>query len=108
MWIGDTAFVVLLSAGNFQAYRNPWSVILMAWQAVMLVAILWTFRRCGLLSFAAFYFVNTIMVIAPVVWSSWYLGRALVIHLIPLAISAWAVWVVLPAQKWASGSESAA
>jgi serine/threonine-protein kinase len=109
MWIGDTVFVLLLCASNFQGqgYRNPWSIIYAAWGVLALVSNLWMFRRCGLLSFAVFGSMNAIMRTAPVVWSSWYLGRALVVHLIPLAISAWALWVVLSAHARASGSESA-
>jgi hypothetical protein len=64
------------------------------------------FRRCGLLSFAVFGTVYSIMTFPPVDWSSWC--RALVVQLVPLALAAWALWVVLPKHRWASGSESAA
>jgi serine/threonine-protein kinase len=108
-WIGDTAFVLLLSASRFEPHT--WlhqTIILGAWETLTIVVYLWMFRRCGLLSFAVFGCVYEIMLFPPVDWSSWYLSHALVVQLIPLAIAAWALWVVLPAQKWASGSESVA
>jgi tRNA A-37 threonylcarbamoyl transferase component Bud32 len=109
MWVGDTAFVLLLSAFRFQIFTYlHQTIILGVWETLTVVAYLWMFRRCGLLSFAVFGCVHAIMGLTPVDWSSWYLGRALVVQLIPVAIAAWALWVVLPAQKWASGSESVA
>ncbi len=108
LWIGDAVFILLLSATGFQAYSYlHQTIILDLWETLTIVSYLWMFRRCGLLSFAVFFFVYPIMRFPPVDWSSWYFGRALVVQLIPLAIAAWALWVILPAQKWASGSESA-
>ncbi len=107
MWIGDAVFILLLSASRFQVYAYlPQTVILEAWETLTIVAYLWMFRRCGLLSFAVFGSVYPILEFPAVDWSSWYLGRALLVQLIPLAIATWAL-CVLSAQKSASGSESA-
>jgi tRNA A-37 threonylcarbamoyl transferase component Bud32 len=111
MWIGDTAFVLLLSASRLQEYiyySLDQIIILASWETLTVVAYLWMFRRCGLLSFAVFGSAYAVMRLPPVDWSSWYVGRALVVQLIPLAIAAWALWVVLRAPEWASGTESAA
>jgi len=110
IWIGDMVFVLLFSAARFQAgypYLHQ-IVILSAWETLTVLVTLWMFRRCGLLSFAVFSSMCYIMAFSPVDWSSWYLGRALVVQLIPLAIAAWALWIVLSAQRIVSGWESVA
>jgi hypothetical protein len=108
LWIGDAAFVLLLSALHVELYTHLQQTITMAvWETLTIVAYFWILRRYGLLSLAIFGFVGSMMVYPPVDWSRWYAGRALMVQLIPVAIAAWALWVVLPAQKWASGSEPA-
>jgi hypothetical protein len=108
LWIGDVVFILLLTASGFQAYSYlHQTIILGLWETRTVVAYLWMFRRCGLLSFAVFFFVLPIMRFPPVDWSTWYFGRALMIPLIPLAMAAWALWVILPAQKGPPGSDSA-
>jgi hypothetical protein len=48
----------------------------------------------------------TLLVAAQFVWAvplilpSWYAGRALVAVAIPSAMAAWALWVILSAQRW--------
>lgn len=100
VWIGDTAFVLLFSASRFLSYPELQQTILVnAWESLTVVASLRLFRRCGLLSLAAFYFVAPIVAFPAVDWSSWYAGRALLVQLIPVAIATWAVSVILQRRK---------
>ncbi|HEY3835034.1 MAG TPA: serine/threonine-protein kinase [Bryobacteraceae bacterium] len=109
VWIGDTVFVLLVSAAQFQAYAYlHQTIILWLWEALTVVAYLWMFRRCGVLSFTVYGFLVNIMRFPPVDWSSWYAARALLVQLIPLAIAGWALWVVLSARNESSPSEAAA
>jgi hypothetical protein len=96
VWIGDTAFVLLFSASRFLSYPELQQTILVnAWESLTVVASSRLFRRCGLLSLAAFYFVAPIVAFPAVDWSSWYAARALLVQLIPVAIAPWAVSVIL-------------
>jgi Protein kinase domain len=63
-------------------------------------AILWVIRRFGFLSIFAFWFVNNIFILTPLLEPrAWYGARSLVSFGILIALSAWALWVVLSAKN---------
>lgn len=67
--------------------------------------LLWVIRRFGFVALLAGLLPRVL--ISPFVWGSWYTGRLLVTQLIPVAVAAWALWVVSSAKR-RTASESAA
>jgi hypothetical protein len=66
--------------------------------AFLFYALVWALRRFGLLaSLAAAAFDVSITV--PFSLSSWYASRSLIELAIPIAVAAWALWVILSAQR---------
>jgi Protein kinase domain len=59
--------------------------------------LLWLIRRFGFVALLAG--VLPRVLISPFVWGSWYTGRLLVTQLIPVAVAAWALWVVSSAKQ---------
>jgi hypothetical protein len=55
-------------------------------------------RRFGVLALWAGTFLF-FAVTLPISLASWYAGRSLAILLIPAAVAAWALWVILSAQR---------
>src|SRR5262249_55020842 len=56
-------------------------------------AIFGVLRRFGVLPFSLVWILN-FPVFLPVIPGSWYAGRALTYHLVPLAVAAWAAWSI--------------
>jgi hypothetical protein len=92
------------------ALAGPANLIARPYLIPVLIAIvitfLWLLRRFGVVAAWAAYFVGFPFGI-PFLPSSWYSGRVLIVMLVPVALSAWALWVILSAQRRPS-TESAA
>ena len=59
---------------------------------------MWLLRHFGLLPMIlAFFF--TFQAQFPVATTGWLAGRSLALHFFPVAVAAWALWVILSAHK---------
>jgi serine/threonine-protein kinase len=93
IWIADLAAAIAFALAFAPAIRNP--VGLTVVRAIFILGfsvLLWTVRRFGLLPAAVFAIFGTTAV--PEVIPSWWSGRVLVAHAIPIIVGAWALWVV--------------
>jgi hypothetical protein len=61
-------------------------------------ALLWLIRRFGFVAVQGFWPVR-VLIAAPLVWGTWYMGRGLVAQMIPIAVAAWALWVIVSTQR---------
>jgi hypothetical protein len=100
MWIADTLGSVLFGA----LYFNPANGLLVnavnvAAGAFAFYTLVWSLRRFGLLAPLALVAVALFADDVPFSPSSWYACRALLAWAIPVAIAAWALWVILSAQR---------
>jgi len=107
MWLADALAAIVLGGvlsglGNW-VYQN--TTVYTAFAILNAFAFLVLLRRFGLLAIWAA-LATTFALFSPVSVASWYAGRALVVLAIPAAAGAWALWVILSAQRQPS-TESA-
>ena len=110
IWIADfLSALVWVALGLAVDFTNPVRFAVTGAAYVLAgFSILWVIRRFGFLSIFAFWFANNIFVPAPPLQlDAWYGARTLISIGIIVVLSAWALWVVLAAQK-PSQVESAA
>jgi hypothetical protein len=65
----------------------------------MNLSILWSLRRFGFLSVLVSWILWQTWVAAPISLTTWYASRSLTVLAIPLVISAWALWVIVTADR---------
>ena len=98
VWLADVLVAVLLGAGA----TGPWLYPNLPdhfWNAMGVLALLWGLRRFGLLAMLTYFATSLGLLFTPLsLDQSWYAGRSVVILLIPTAMAAWALWVILSAQ----------
>ena len=102
IWIADfLSALVWVALGLAVDFTNPFRFAVTGAAYVLAgFSILWVIRRFGFLSIFAFWFVNNIFLLTPPFQpTAWYGARTLVSFGILIALSAWALWVVLSAQK---------
>ena len=78
---------------------GPWVyqyTLYAVYSTLVFYVLLLLLRRFGLLSLWAGAFLFFVLTL-PVSLASWYAGRSLAILLIPAAVAAWALWVILTA-----------
>jgi len=88
---GHSPFVVMLFCGLFTGASMVW---------------LWLLRRFGFLTNLVVWLVQGMLVAWPLTITGWFAGRSMAVHLVPVTVAAWALWVILSAQKQPS-TESA-
>jgi len=102
IWIADFfSALVWVALGLTVDFTNPVRFVVTGAAYVLAgFSILWAIRRFGFLSTFAFWFVNNIFVpTPPPQLNAWYGERSVISFGIIVAVSAWALWVVLGAQK---------
>jgi Protein kinase domain len=102
IWIADFfAALVWAALGLAVDFTNPFRFAVTAGAYILAgFSILWVIRRFGFLSIFAFWFTNNIFILTPPLQlNAWYGGRSLISFGILAALSGWALWVVLAAQK---------
>jgi len=102
IWIADfLSALVCVALGLTVDFTNPVRFAVTGAAFVLAgFSILWVIRRFGFLSIFAFWFANNIFLPAPPLrLNAWYGARTLISMGIIVALSAWALWVVLSAHK---------
>ncbi|MFZ1205769.1 MAG: serine/threonine-protein kinase [Candidatus Acidiferrales bacterium] len=102
IWIADSlSALVWVALGLAVDFTNPVRFAVTGAAYVLAgFSILWVIRRFGFLSIFAFWFVNNIFILTPPLQpTAWYGARSLVGFGVLIALPAWALWVVLSAQK---------
>jgi hypothetical protein len=95
LWIADILACILFGLTGPVDFSTPYSFALSGTATVLGVyVVLWLIRRFGFVAMLAAWLPRRVIV-APFVWGSWYTGRELVTQLIPIAVAAWALWVVI-------------
>jgi hypothetical protein len=99
-WIADALGSVLFGAIAFNPANGALgNAIGFASQAFAFYALVWALRRFGLLAPLALVAASDVAGTVPFSLSSWYAGRSLIELAIPIAVAAWALWVILSAQR---------
>jgi hypothetical protein len=98
-----TASVLLSVAANAQNIGRPGS--LAAWMAfftIVTMVWIWLLRRFGFLSLLAAWITFIPAVSLPFQVTGWVASRTFPLQLIPVALAAWALWVILSSPRQAS------
>ena len=67
---------------------------------------MWLLRRFGFLTNVIVWLVQGIALAWPLTITGWFAARSMAVHLVPVAIAAWALWVIVSRQRQPS-AESA-
>jgi serine/threonine-protein kinase len=93
MWAADLAAAVVLAV-LIAGPRPQAAVLLPAWLGFM-----WLLRRFGLLSFLVAYMIQRTLGFSPLSVTDWAGSHFLPVHLLPVLVAAWALWVILSSQR---------
>jgi hypothetical protein len=97
LWIAELIGAVLFGVLGPKWWVNPYTLFAVYYTLSFYVFLL-ALRRFGLLALWVSTFLFFVLTL-PVSLTSWYAGRSLAILLIPAAVAAWALWVILSAQR---------
>jgi len=98
VWIADLLAALLLGVlfGRPWVYQYPVDRVC---GVVAAYSALWLFRRFGLLALVASVVIVVAFGALPVSVTSWYAGRSVIALAVPAALAAWALWVILSAER---------
>ena len=98
LWIADLLWAVCFGMLAPRSWAASHFALSGGYTALILFGLLLVHRRFGLLALWTGVFLFFVLTL-PVSLASWYAGRSLAILLIPAAMAAWALWVILSAQR---------
>jgi serine/threonine-protein kinase len=100
MWLADLAAVAAFNVERLVLLSEPGVAILQnAISILFSLALIWMMRRFGFLSVLATFVFAVPLVYTPLAASGWMAGRLVLLHLVPVAVAAWALWVILTAKS---------
>ena len=59
---------------------------------------MWLLRRFGFLTNLIVWLVQGMVLAWPLTITGWFAGRSMAVHLLPVAVAGWAVWVIVAGQ----------
>jgi hypothetical protein len=101
-WLAYVLSAIALTGGVFRLgfadswiYPNPagFAISLAGWGLLFTLV-----HRWGVLAFIAWEFIGLLLSL-PLTASAWYSGQTVLLLAIPAAVGAWALWVILAAQR---------
>ena len=101
VWIADWAAVFLLALariGSFGSGSARNVAVVVFFMSVSMVFV-WLLRRFGFLAMLFALLTGVSITATPFLFSGWMAGQALTLRLIPVAIAAWTLSVILSAQR---------
>jgi serine/threonine-protein kinase len=101
MWIADpiAAFVLALLTGF-----GSRGLALLALLTLAPVIQIWVLRRFGFLAVISYFCLFDWAMSNDFTPSAWFAGRALAVQLVPVAIAAWALWVIVSGRQKSSAA----
>jgi hypothetical protein len=99
VWIADLLGIALFGSLGLYGGSVYQSAVNGLIDALVFGSFVWTLRRFGLLTTTTFVVAVAFSPNAPVTFGSWYAGRGLAGLGIIAAVAAWAVWVIVSAQR---------
>jgi hypothetical protein len=100
IWIADALASILIASSGGVDYSDPYRLAVTGPTVVLAVySVLWLMRRFGLVAMMADWWLNALLSIVPTSFAAWYTGRLIVVFAIPIAVAAWALWVIVNASR---------
>ena len=99
MWIADVVGCIAIALLAGVDYNSPYAFAITAGTtSISIYSVFWLLRRFGFLAAVSFWLLMNVLFI-PITFTGWYAGRSMVILAIPVAIAAWALWVIVSSQR---------
>lgn len=100
VWIADVTASVLLGITAITPGASPARMVIGAIaNGVGVYTTLWVFRRFGFLATLAWWLTFAAVGLAPLVLTEWYAGWAIAAHALPIALAAYALWVIVNSER---------
>ncbi len=101
LWTADLVASLLLAIGQGGSYGIGLHAHLavVAFLTVASLVWMWLLRRFGFLPMMILWLFSITTIYWPVTITGWLAGRSMGVHLVPVAIAAWALWVILSSQR---------
>jgi hypothetical protein len=100
VWIADVTASVLLGITAITPGASPARMVIGAVaNGVAVYTTLWVFRRFGFLATLAWWLAFATSGLAPFVLTEWYAGWAIAAHALPIALAAYALWVIVGSER---------
>ena len=109
VWIADGIAALLLQFRALTFFGSgPWPTIVgLTFFSAVFLAALWLLRRLGFLAFLVFWVFFVMLSPQVFIPTGWTAGASIGFRVIPLAVAAWALWVIISTERRPS-TESAA
>ena len=100
VWIADIVTSALIGLSAVSPGASPTGIVLsVAVNGILLYVSLWVFRRFGLLATFAWWLSYAGFGLAPLLLTEWYGGWALAANGLPVALAAYALWVIVNSES---------
>ena len=93
--------VLFAIPAGFESYGNSpvWVFLSCCLFGAASLVWMWLLRRFGFLTNMIVWLVQGIALAWPLTITGWFAGRSMAVHLLPVALAAWALWVIVSMQK---------
>jgi hypothetical protein len=101
-WLADLVVAAIFAPPAGLAYygaSTPWLMGLLFLFAAACFLWMWMLRTFGFLTNLTVWLVQGLAAAWPLTIAGWFASRSIAVHLLPVAIAAWAMWVLLRSPK---------
>jgi serine/threonine-protein kinase len=98
-WIADLLAVTFFNLQGLARLTEPSGEAVTAVATILLsLAHIWMMRRFGFLAVLTTFFFALPVVNTPLIASGWMAERSIALHVVPVVVAAWALWVIIRTQ----------
>jgi serine/threonine-protein kinase len=109
VWIADWIAALVIQLPTLAFFGSgPWRIMAaLTYSGAVFLAALWLLRRLGFLAFLVFWVF--LLMLSPQVFmpTGWTAGPSIGFRVIPLAVAAWALWVIISTERRPSTESTA-
>jgi serine/threonine-protein kinase len=101
-WQANLVLMVLFAIpAGFETYGTGAAWVAFSCCLFGAATLLWIamLRRFGLLTNLIVWLVQGVLLAWPLTITGWFAGRSMAVHLLPVAVAAWALWVIVRAHR---------
>jgi serine/threonine-protein kinase len=101
-WVADLLAVAVFNLARLSLLTEPGQALAPIVGIVFTLASIWVMRRFGFLAVLTTFFFAVPGVNMPYAASGWMAERLIALHVVPVVVAAWAVWVIVTARTRAN------
>jgi hypothetical protein len=101
VWIADGIAALLFQLPTLTFFGSgPWRILVaLTFFSASSLAMLWLLRRLGFLAFLVYWVFLQMLSPEPFMPTGWTAGPTIGWRVIPLAVAAWALWVIISREQ---------